>query len=150
VDRSEIRQLKALGPSLGIIKSLIVKPGPVDELIREAMEYEAFVDAWITDTFDPATGRSGATGKTHDWAVSRSIVESTQKPVILAGGLTPANVGEAITQVRPAAVDVHSGVEARNGRKDRQRLTCFVRRALAAFSRLDRGTQDVGQNQPSN
>jgi hypothetical protein len=52
---------------------------------------------------------SGATGKTHDWRVSRRLVEVADKPVILAGGLNPENVKRAILEVRPAGVDSHSG-----------------------------------------
>ena len=94
-----------------------------------------YVDAFITDTFDPVTGASGATGKTHDWEISRRIVEHSRHPVILAGGLTPENVGDAIRLVRPAGVDVHTGVEDDQGRKDRRRVEAFVTRARDAFAR---------------
>ncbi|MGH7810735.1 MAG: hypothetical protein ACREP5_10705 [Candidatus Binatia bacterium] len=65
-----------------------------DEKTLEAMvsALSPFVDAFITDTFDPESGASGTTGKTHDWRVSRRLVELTNRPVILAGGLTPKNV----------------------------------------------------------
>ena len=66
-----------------------------------------YVDAYITDTFDPQTGAAGATGKTHDWRVSKECVRQSPRPVILAGGLHPANVRDAILAVRPAGVDAH-------------------------------------------
>jgi len=94
------------------------------------------VDAFITDTFDPATGASGATGKTHDWTVSRRLVERSPKPVILAGGLTPGNVRNAIRKVRPAGVDVHTGVEGSDGRKRRDLVRTFVAEARAGFASL--------------
>jgi phosphoribosylanthranilate isomerase len=81
---------KTLDPNLIIIKSLVI--GMHDDKALEAMvsELSPFVNAFITDTFDPKTGASGATGKTHDWRVSSGVVETS--PVILAGGLTPENV----------------------------------------------------------
>jgi phosphoribosylanthranilate isomerase len=81
-----------------------------------------FVDAFITDTFDPRTGASGATGKTHDWRVSRRLVEISARPVILAGSLTPENVTRAILEVRRAGVDSHTDVEDSRGRKSREKV----------------------------
>ena len=95
-----------------------------------------YVDAFITDTFDPVTGASGATGKTHDWTISRRLVELSTKPVILAGGLTPANVGEATRVVKPAGVDVHTGVEDENSRKNPYLVARFVHEARKAFTAL--------------
>jgi len=107
---------------------------------REALSPRDFVqayapvcDAFITDTFDPATGASGATGKVHDWRVSSELIRHSQLPVILAGGLTPANVRGAIKAVCPAAVDVHTGVEAPDGSKDPDLVRAFVREARAGF-----------------
>lgn len=137
VAKTEIIKLKAQDSDLGIIKSLIVKPGTEAQLLRQANDLESHVDAFITDTFDPESGRSGATGKTHNWEVSRKIVSSTEKPVILAGGLTPKNVAEAVATVRPAAVDAHTGLEGPDGRKDAGLVSAFVRRARQAF---DEGT----------
>ena len=89
------------------------------------------MDGFITDTYAPETGASGATGRTHDWAVSRRLVQLSPKPVILAGGLTPANVRQAIATVGPAGVDVHTGVEDASGRKDRGKVLAFVAAARA-------------------
>lgn len=134
IDPDQLKALKRRAPRLSIIKSLIVRGSGHEELLAEARAIETHVDAFITDTFDPATSRSGATGRLHDWEVSRRIVAGTRKPVILAGGLTPGNVEEAIMQVDPAAVDVHSGVEGKNGRKDAGLVGQFVRRADRALS----------------
>lgn len=131
ITRTEIRKLKCDDPALGVIKSLIVRTGAA--LLDEVQQFEPHVDAFITDTFDPATGQSGATGKTHDWRVSREVVRATNRPVILAGGLTPENVADAVAAVRPAAVDTHTGVEEINGRKDPTRVQSFVEFARAAL-----------------
>ncbi|WP_459822519.1 phosphoribosylanthranilate isomerase [Desulfomicrobium salsuginis] len=128
-----LARIKALSP-LAIIKSYVVGRedlGP-DEFARA---YAPVCDAFITDTFDPATGASGATGLRHDWAVSSALVGCSPLPVILAGGLNPDNVREAVLTVRPAAVDVHTGVEAPDGFKDPHRVRAFVREARAGFAR---------------
>ena len=91
------------------------------------------LDAFITDTYDPETGRSGATGKVHDWSVSLELVKCSLKPVILAGGLGPDNVAAAIRQVGPAGVDSHTGVEGADGRKDPGLVRAFVDNARNAF-----------------
>jgi len=86
------------------------------------------------DTYDAATGRHGATGKTHDWSVSRRLVELSPKPVVLAGGLNPGNVRAAIAAVQPAGVDVHTGIERPDGRKRRDLTEHFVAEARAGFA----------------
>ncbi len=136
ITAAETRRLKQLRTGLFLIKALVVRPGNLDALLRDAWEFGPCVDAFITDTWDPQTGARGATGKTHDWAVSRRIVEAAPKPVILAGGLTPANVGRAILAVRPAGVDAHTGVEAPDGAKDPARVRAFVEEARRTFALL--------------
>jgi phosphoribosylanthranilate isomerase len=132
VSPDTLARIKARAP-LNIFKSYVVG--------RESMGPEQFVqayspvcDAFITDTFDPATGASGATGQVHDWAVSAELVRRSLRPVILAGGLTPANVRQAIKAVCPAAVDVHTGVEGPDGSKDPELVRAFVRAARAGFA----------------
>jgi len=71
-----------------------------------------------------AGGEAGGTGRAFDWSL---LPEALAQPVMLAGGLHPGNVGEAIRRVRPWAVDVASGVEASPGIKDPARLKAFVR-----------------------
>ena len=105
---------------------------------EQRREFGPHVDAFITDTWDPQTGARGATGKTHDWDVSRRIVETAARPVILAGGLTPENVGHAILQVGPAGVDAHTGVEKPDGMKDPALVRAFVEEARRAFAVLKR------------
>ncbi len=132
--RGELKRLKTLDPGLTVIKSLVV--GRRDDQALEAMasDLSPFVDAFITDTFDPKTGASGATGKTHDWRVSRRLVELADRPVILAGGLTPENVRRAILEVGPAGVDAHTGVEDSSGRKSREKVQKFLSEAKQAFA----------------
>ncbi len=78
----------------------------------------------------------GGTGQTFDWTHARATVFAPHSPVklIAAGGLTPANVAEAIATLHPWGVDVASGVEASPGRKDPAKVRDFVTRARAAHS----------------
>ena len=132
----ELRRLRSLRPDLFVIKSLVVRAGNEAELHRLLALAAPWVDAFVTDTFDPATGAEGATGRTHDWRISRRLVEASPLPVILAGGLTADNVAEAIAAVRPAGVDSHTGVEGAGGRKDRALVERFVAAARDAFRAL--------------
>lgn len=139
ISAGELRRLREAWPDLRIIKSLIVRSNNLEALQAEVIEYAPLVDAFITDTFDPDTGASGATGKTHDWSVSRRLVEISPLPVILAGGLDADNVRDAIQAVRPAGVDVHTGIEASDGRKDATLARRFVSEVRAGFASLVEG-----------
>lgn len=89
-----------------------------------AFSMSEVADAVLLDTMKD--GKLGGTGEVHDWSTSAAIARGIPVPVILAGGLNPSNVGEAIRTVKPYAVDVSSGVEAA-GRKDRGKVLSFVR-----------------------
>ncbi|MEW6543332.1 MAG: phosphoribosylanthranilate isomerase [Nitrospirota bacterium] len=82
----------------------------------------ALVRAFVVDAFSQAA--YGGTGQVADWNLAAEVARSA--PVLLAGGLTAQNVGEAIRQVRPYGVDVSSGVEASPGRKDPARIAAFI------------------------
>ena len=101
--------------------------------MREGLDLDASAEAYhgaralLLDAYRP--GVPGGTGETFDWS---RIPASLAKPVILAGGLTPDNVGAAIAAVGPFAVDVSGGIEAAPGVKDAARMAAFlgaVRRA---------------------
>jgi phosphoribosylanthranilate isomerase len=86
------------------------------------------VSALLVDAAVP--GQYGGTGQRADWHLAREI--AARHRVILAGGLTPANVAEAVREVRPYGVDVSSGVEATPGRKDPEKVAQFIRMAREA------------------
>ena len=130
-----LKEVKKLAPNLFLIKSLIVRSDP-QGLAEAASLWQEHADAFITDTYDPHTGASGATGKTHDWDVSRSLAGRINRPLILAGGLGPDNVARAIRYVRPAGVDAHTGLEDALGRKDPALVRAFVSEARRAFADL--------------
>ena len=94
------------------------------------------VDVPLLGAIDAAG--AGGTGETGDWAAAREAVRESSVPVILAGGLTPGNVGVAVAAVDPFAVDVASGVERRGGRKDHDAVREFIARAAGTRTRSER------------
>ena len=70
-------------------------------------------------------GLYGGSGVTADWSAAAELAK--KYPLLLAGGLTPENVAEAVRQVRPWGVDVASGVESKPGKKDAEKMSAFVR-----------------------
>jgi phosphoribosylanthranilate isomerase len=106
--------------SLGrrVIKGFRIKDPSSLSLLHD---YQGSVQAFLLDTYK--AGTAGGTGETFDWALARKARELG--PIILAGGLTPANVAQAIHAAQPAAVDVASGVEAAPGKKDPGKLREF-------------------------
>ncbi|SNR74696.1 phosphoribosylanthranilate isomerase [Humidesulfovibrio mexicanus] len=129
-------RLRAAAPELFVIKSLVIGTAPEADILAQAQAHAPLVDAFLTDTFDPASGASGATGKVHDWAVSARLARALPRPLILAGGLDADNVAEAIRTVQPGGVDAHTGLEDTQGRKDEALLRRFVTQARAAFAAL--------------
>ncbi len=97
-----------------------------EESYEEAVSVAPHVDALLLDSGDQslAVKELGGTGRTHDWRVSRRIVEASPAPVFLAGGLKDENIAEAIETVRPFGLDVCSGVRT-NGRLDASKLKRF-------------------------
>jgi phosphoribosylanthranilate isomerase len=97
--------------------------------LDDMMAYPA--RAYLLDACVP--GETGGTGQRCDWDIARAAVRSG-KPIILAGGLTPENVAEAVKTVRPYAVDVSGGVEAEPGKKDHERIRAFIHAAKTSLA----------------
>ena len=116
-----VEELKSAVPCK-IIKTIHVN----EDSIKKAQYYEKFANMILLDT---ATEKAGGSGIAHDWGISSRIVESTEIPVFLAGGLNPENVKEARETVKPYAVDVASGVEGADGGKDVSKVEDFIRGA---------------------
>jgi len=114
---------------------LIVRSIPVmgEASIAIARSYDGIVDFLLLDSHRKSDRQIGALGITHDWTISRRIVEAVKTPVILAGGLGPDNVAAAIRAVRPAGVDSKTKTD-RDGshRKDLDRVRRFQEAAWAA------------------
>ena len=86
-------------------------------------------DRYVIDA--PAPGRYGGSGELADWETAAGLAATS--PVMLAGGLTPDNVADAVCKVRPLGVDVASGVEAAPGVKDHEKLAAFFKRCRDAM-----------------
>lgn len=127
VDRVETATLAALRESLPGVRLVQVIHVTGAESLEEAGGVAPHVDALLLDSGNPglAIKELGGTGRTHDWAISRAIVEAAPVPVYLAGGLRPENVGEAIRAVRPFGVDVCSGLRP-DGALDEEVLARFM------------------------
>jgi indole-3-glycerol phosphate synthase/phosphoribosylanthranilate isomerase len=97
----------------------------------EALRYENFAAGVLLDSrADDAGAHPGGTGRAFDWTLARAVRENARY-LVLAGGLTPENVGRAVAAVAPDAVDVSSGVESAPGRKDPAQVRAFVRAVRA-------------------
>ena len=94
--------------------------------------YDGVADAILLDS--TTEDGAGGTGETHDWDAARALVDDCATPVVLAGGLTPENVADAVRTVEPYAVDVSSGVERAGGEKDHEAVASFVRNASLEVS----------------
>ena len=123
VAREVHEELRALLPGVSIVQVVHVTG---EESYGEAMSVAPHVDALLLDSGNQnlAVKELGGTGRTHDWRVSRMIVEASPAPVFLAGGLRPENVASAIESVRPFGLDVCSGVRS-GGRLDAEKLKRF-------------------------
>lgn len=112
------------------IRAVAVREGFQPEMLRELAG-----DAFLLDAFDPEL--LGGTGKPFNWTFARGA--NRFGTIMLAGGLTPENVGRAIREVRPFAVDVASGVEAAPGVKDPSKLRAFFQEVVRADQGIDDG-----------
>jgi phosphoribosylanthranilate isomerase len=133
VDPSVYAELRGALPGVRLVQVIHVEDdGAVDEAVAVAGGRGGGADGGGADAILLDSGRPGAavpelggTGRTHDWAVSRAVVEAVDVPVFLAGGLNGDNVAAAVAAVQPYGVDVCSGVRT-NGRLDPVKLEAFV------------------------
>lgn len=116
------------GISQRVVKALRVK----DAGFLQVMDHYPDVQGFLLDTYVP--GVAGGSGRSFNWELAKGATAGG-KPIILAGGLTPENVGKAIQIIRPYAVDVAGGVET-DGRKDLKKILSFVRAVREAEKRL--------------
>jgi phosphoribosylanthranilate isomerase len=110
------------------------------DVLQQLAAYRDMTAAWLLDGY--MEGQAGGTGAMFNWDLA---VEAKQlaHPIVLAGGLTPENVAEAVRFVRPAAVDVSSGVESAPGRKDADK----VRRFIAAVRSVEPDSTSRGSSE---
>jgi phosphoribosylanthranilate isomerase len=130
---AQVAAIKAALPGSTIIRSV---PVYGEESVDIARSYEGVADYLLLDSHRPSDKQIGALGVPHDWSISRRIVEHVSTPVILAGGLGPENVAQAITVVCPAGVDSKTKTDrAGSHTKDLDRVRRFYEAAHTAVSR---------------
>jgi len=128
------------GDETPTVVSEVIRTVPVIKAFRVAADFplstlDKYHDAFAFLLDGSRAGQFGGTGASADWNVARRAVAAHR--IILAGGLTPENVGAAIRSVRPYAVDVASGVESKPGKKDHARLKQFIDEVRRAEQELD-------------
>ena len=124
--------IRAELPGIRLVQVLHI----VDEsAVDAALAVAPLVDALLLDSGNPTlkVKELGGTGRRHNWEISARIRQMVDKPIFLAGGLRPQNVGEAITSVAPFGLDLCSGVRT-DGKLDAARLTAFMSAVAAAAS----------------
>jgi phosphoribosylanthranilate isomerase len=123
----ELVKLRKALPGISLVQVIHVG-GP--ESLDEARDIAPHVDAILLDSGNRTLPikELGGTGRRHDWNISRQIREAIVKPLFLAGGLRPDNVGEALATVAPFGLDVCSGVRS-DGRLDGEKLRAFIEAA---------------------
>ena len=121
----ELRRLRQMAPGVKLVQVIHVAGA---ESVDEALAAAPLVDMLLLDSGNPrlAVKELGGTGRVHDWTHSRRICEQAGIPVLLAGGLNPGNARIAFERVRPAGLDVCSGLRP-NGRLDGPLLRDFFR-----------------------
>jgi phosphoribosylanthranilate isomerase len=137
IDPAESARLAELEPQVRRVQVIHVESRAALEMIPA---YSPYVHAFLLDSGRPNanTPEFGGTGRQHDWAISAAFVEASPLPVFLAGGLSPANVTDAIRRVKPFGVDLCSGVRT-EGRLDPRKLAEFV----LAVRRADEGQESA-------
>ena len=122
---AQVQTFKTGFPQVSLMRSIPV----VDETsIALARSYEGVADWLLLDSYESGDRQIGALGVTHSWDLDRRIVESVRVPAIIAGGLGPKNVQEAICVARPAGVDSKTKTDKNDGThtKDLQKVSAFV------------------------
>ena len=125
----DVQTLKKQFPNLKIMRSIPVND---EESVELAKQYDGVADYLLLDTQKKDDTQVGATGETHDWSISKKIVESVGAPVILAGGLGPDNVAIAVAVVKPFGVDSKTKTDKMGSHeKEIETVREFVNRAKA-------------------
>ncbi|OKO78574.1 phosphoribosylanthranilate isomerase [Bradyrhizobium sp. AS23.2] len=128
----DVASLKRMLPGIVVMRSIPVF-GEESVAIARSRSYAGIADFLLLDSYRPTDKQIGALGVTHDWNISRRIVDLARIPVVLAGGLGPDNVAEAIRTVRPAGVDSKTRTDQDGSHaKDLDRVRRFHEAARAA------------------
>jgi phosphoribosylanthranilate isomerase len=136
IELKEIEQVRERFPWIKMIKAI-----HVDGIgaLKRLHHYDKVVDALIVDSINVKEDRIGGTGVTHNCSITKRMVNESLLPIVLAGGLTPENIQDAIFKVTPYAIDVNSGVKIDrfSRRKDPAKMKALIYRAKKAFAKVE-------------
>lgn len=133
-----VRKVKQLQPGIEVLQAIGVED---ESAIQQAVYYSNFCDTLILDSVDRNINGIGAAGFTNDWDIDTEIVKQARCKVILAGGLSPDNVREAILKVKPWGVDSFTKTSDilpdGTSRKNKEKVKAFIDNAREAFGMID-------------
>ena len=123
---SDVGKIRKIFPHVKVMRSI---PVINEQSVAVAQQCAQCADLLLLDTYSEADAEFGATGKTHNWEISLKITQSVTIPVILAGGLGPDNVADAIRKVAPFGVDSKTRTDKTGSNvKDLEKVAAFVKR----------------------
>ena len=123
---TEVEKIKLALPNTKLLRLIHIAE---DGTILNDLSKIKYVDFYFTDSINLKTNQVGGTGLLHSWETDKKLVETLDKPVFVAGGLTPENVGEIVKFCKPYGVDVNSGCRATSGGRDKNKMKRFVENA---------------------
>lgn len=123
---TEVETIKQALPNTKLLRLIHIAE---DGTILNDLSKIKYVDFYFTDSINLKTNQVGGTGLLHSWETDKKLVETLDKPVFVAGGLTPENVGEIVKFCKPYGVDVNSGCRATGGGRDKLKMKQFVENA---------------------
>ena len=127
---SEVEIIRNALPSKKLLRLVHIDTN--GELLTD-IEKIKFVDFYFTDSINLKTNQVGGTGLSHNLETDKKLVETLDRPVFIAGGLTPYNVAQAVQYCKPYGVDVNSGCRALDGSRDKEKVRLFVKNANVKF-----------------
>jgi len=135
IEPEDCAWIRARVAPVRLLRAIAVRAG---ETLAEVRAHQDCADYLMLDSGAKGSPFSGVGGETHDWAVCGSVVEQSRIPVILAGGLSADNVGQAIAAVKPWGVDsfTHTDIAGQRGKKDAARVRAFIAAALRGFAAI--------------
>ncbi len=122
----EVEKIKIALPKKRLLR--LIHIGENGKILNDISKIK-YVDFYFTDSINIKTNQVGGTGLTHNLETDKKLIETLDKPVFIAGGLTPENVANAIKICKPYGVDVNSGCRALDGSRDKQKVQKFVEQA---------------------
>lgn len=123
---TEVETIKQALPNTKLLRLIHIAE---DGTILNDLSKIKYVDFYFTDSINLKTNQVGGTGLLHSWETDKKLIETLDKPVFVAGGLTPENVGEIVKFCKPYGVDVNSGCRAAGGGRDKLKMKQFVENA---------------------